>query len=249
MKCPHCHNSLVINIQKSVATFGPAWRGGRSHTFEQTTQPWQPSPSSDLGSNVEATRIQPARAASVESDVIVPLCQSLTTGAAVLVPAIGAAVWLEWSWYAPLVISGGTVTMTWLLLLGAHRKLLWIVETISQLGEEDAPAEPKSAAIQLEVKHTEPSGRIGRMQFIDLPKKVTQKMLIEWSKSVTNDTGSIAQDAWCGKGKLFSKPVYIDFIAAMNDAGILALKGADKSQGYRLTTGGRHSLKRMISAE
>lgn len=227
---------------------GAQWRVSRSHQFEQTTQPWQ-SPDGDYGGNVEMSRTQPARPASLESDVIVPLLQALATGFVIGASSAPVAYFLEWSWTTPLMIGGATVTITWLSLLGAHRKLLWLVETVSNIGDPEPPAPPTPAPISLEVKHREPAGKIGRFQYIDLPKNVTQEMFVEWSKSVLNGSRSIAQSSWTGNGKLFSKPVYSDFVAAMMDAGILALKGQDKSQGYRITNGGKHALRSLISAE
>lgn len=247
MKCPHCNNELVVHIARGQKISGQ-WHVSRSHQFEQTTQPWQ-APDGDYGGNVEMSRTQPARPASLESDVIVPLLQSLATGFVIGASSAPVAYFLQWHWTTPLIIGGATVTITWLSLLGAHRKLLWLIETVSKIGDEPAPPAPVTKPISLEVKHRDPAGKIGRFQYIDLPKNVTQEMFVEWSKSVLHGSKSVAQSSWCGNGKLFSKPVYSDFVAAMMDAGILALKGQDKSQGYRITNGGKHALRSLILAE
>jgi hypothetical protein len=199
----------------------------------------------DYAGPVEATRSAPARPATVESDVIVPLFQSFATGAAVAIPTVGLTIWLHWDWYVPLVAGGVTVTIAWLQLLGAHRRLLWIVETVSNLVEGDpTPAQP-AQPVTMEVKHEE-AGRIGRMQFVDLPQGVTQDQLIDWAGSVVAGAKSPARSNWQGSGKPFSRDTYDLFTRAMVEAGILA---TIPGKGNQLTVGGRHALKSLLNSQ
>lgn len=84
------------------------------------------------GASWESAR--PARPAEVGSDVFVPLGQSVITGLLVgaLVTLLAGwvfhvelAVFDTWVRVALLVTTG-----SWLLLLNAHRKLLWVIESI-----------------------------------------------------------------------------------------------------------------------
>lgn len=245
MRCPYCGKPIAVKIAKYAHSgLGPGWDYSVGHQYE-TPGPFSGPVSNDYGGPVEATRTAPARPASIESDVAVPLLQSLATGAAVLLPAIGATVYFEWPWFSPLVAGGATFTIAWLALLGAHRKLLWIVESVSNLIDIEPSAPPKQT-VSLEVRHQEPSGRIGRMQFIDLPENVTQEQLIDWAKSVVNGVKTPARSNWAGSGKSFSRDSYDAFTKAIIEAGILA---AIPGKGNRLTTGGRHALQSLINGE
>jgi hypothetical protein len=240
MQCPYCHKKLKIHIGKPHSALGAGWDYSRGHQFESS--PFNIVGAADLSGPVEATRAQPARPATVESDVFVPLLQSLATGVAVAIPVTGLTIWLRWEWYAPLVAAGVTVTIAWLQLLGAHRKLLWVVETVSDLVEGDPASAP--ASVTMEVKHEE-AGRIGRMQFVDLPVGVTQDQLIDWASSVVAGVKTPARANWVGSGKPFSRDIYDLFTKAMIEAGILA---TIPGKGNQLTVGGRHALKSLINS-
>jgi hypothetical protein len=140
------------------------------------------------------------------------------------------------------VAAGVTVTIAWLQLLGAHRKLLWVVETVSDLVEGDPASAP--ASVTMEVKHEE-AGRIGRMQFVDLPVGVTQDQLIDWSAAVVDGVKTPARSNWVGSGKPFSRDNYDLFTKAMVEAGILV---TIPGKGNQLTVGGRHALKSLINS-
>lgn len=241
MRCPHCQKELQIHIGKPHPQLGPGWDYARPQTFESS--PFNTVGAADLSGPVEATRTQPARPASVESDVFVPLLQSLATGIAVAIPTIGLTLWLRWEWWMPIAAGGVTVTIAWLQLLGAHRKLLWIVETVSNLVEGDEP-QPQPQSVTMEVKHEE-AGRIGRMQFVDLPMDVTQDQLIIWASSVVEGIRTPARSNWAGSGKPFSRDTYDLFTKAMVEAGILA---SIPGKGNQLTVGGRHALNSLVNS-
>jgi len=238
--CPHCKQAIVLRIEKKSSSqlSRPSWNVSQSHVFENTI-PWETS-EIDQGP-IEATRTTPARAATIESDVFVPLLQSLATGIAIAVPTVGATLWLEWAWYTPIAVGGVTTTVTWLQLLGAHRKLLWIVETVSSLADHVQPEQARQT-ISLEVKHQE-LGRVGRMQFLDLPQGITQDQFLDWAVAVVNGIKTPARSNWVGSGKPFSRDVYDLFVKAMLEAGILRnIPG----KGKQLTVGGKHALKSAI---
>lgn len=91
----------------------------------------------------------PARAASFQSDVLVPMCQAGVTGgllgavvtaaALILAPGLDAHPVALWAG-ATLAI----VTVAWLALLVDHRRLLWAVERLinADLDQDGATGEP-----------------------------------------------------------------------------------------------------------
>lgn len=244
LNCPHCYKPIEVHIGKPHPQLGPGWDYATPHQFE-TTGPFNQSVASDYAGPVEARRTAPARPATVESDVFVPLLQSLMTGAAVALPTIGLSIWLRWPWYSFLATGGTAVTISWLSLLGAHRRLLWIVESVSNFVEGEEPAQPKPQSVTMEVKHEE-AGRIGRMQFVDLPAGVSQDALIEWAAAVANNIKTPARSNWTGQGKLFGRDTYDAFTKSMLEAGILA---AIPGKGNQLTNGGRHALKSLVNGK
>ena len=190
-------------------------------------------------------RRAPARAASFESDVLVPATQALITGAVAIVPGILVTVWAGWRWYVPLEIGAGVMTLMWLYLLDAHRKLLWLVEYASNRdidGDGEVGAPSPAPPVRLEVRHADADGRGKRYQFFDLPDGVTREMLAEFAAGYARRGLSLS--AWTGRGKPFSRAQYAALMAVLEDAGIVAwLDPANKAQGRYVTHAGKAALK------
>lgn len=246
--CPYCGKPLNIRVGRVHPGLGPGWDYSQGHEFETTGPGSWPAAGGDLAGPVEARRSAPARPATVESDFIVPALQSLATGAAVAIPTIGVTIWQGWPWYSPLVAGGVTVTVTWLQLLGAHRKLLWIIETVSSWGGDDAPGQQskpaKAPPVSLQIKHTEfaPTSRTGH-QILDLPEGITEQMFLSWGQQVADGILSPARSNWVGSERPFSRDGYDQFTRLMCDVGILR---DVPGKGRQLTNGGRRALKMMV---
>jgi len=95
----------------------------------------------------------------VESDVKVPFFQATICGAigglATLMVVIAVAVKERWAWWIPPIsaLSASLLVMTiiWALLLGAHRRLLWLVEEITgqDVNKDGEVGEPDEVHIWL----------------------------------------------------------------------------------------------------
>jgi hypothetical protein len=200
--------------------------------------PWEkPGPQQPF---TEYSRQQPARPASVESDVVVPLLQASATGVAVAVLSIPFTIWMRWPWWLPLAIGAGTTTVVWLVLLGAHRKLLWAIETVSNAVEEIRAA-PEPITVQM--RYHDDTEALRQIRRFDLPEGVTLRMLHDWARAVTSGVRTPARSSWVGRGRPFSRDQYDAFCEAMEQAGILSRTG----QGRQLSNGGRHSLERWAA--
>jgi hypothetical protein len=250
MICPHCSKPIKVKISKARPdlagrpAMGKGWDVSRAQRFE-TSDPFNQSLGvSDFDGPMEATRMQPARAASIESDFLLPLAQSLATGILLSGCSIVAAraLYPDWTWWLPANTFAITITGTWLHRLGLHTKLLWIIESVTQFGE-DAPPEQPAAVVSLDVKHEEPSGRVGRMQFLNLPQGITEDQLLDWAQSVSSGVKSPARRNWTGNAGSFTHDGYNLFCKAMTEAGILRHQG---NAGYTVTAGGKHALKHYI---
>jgi len=85
-------------------------------------------------SPMEWETAKPARAAEVGSDVAVPLLQSAITGGLLAIPATLLAKALVpeapgLQLYA--ILASGFMCIAWMVLLGEHRKLLWLIEGVT----------------------------------------------------------------------------------------------------------------------
>jgi hypothetical protein len=196
---------------------------------------------------------QPARGASVEGDVKVPLLQSLVTGTlGAVVSGLGAAVVgvPSW-WYVPAVGAGvGVVTFgaMWAYLLTDTRKLLRVVEvwTAEDLDGDGYVGQPEPDAVRLEVKR-EGGGRGPSWLFRDLP--VGRDKLETWARAVLGGRG-LAVGTWTGTGGLFSRAEYDSLMGALQDAGIVAwaVPGAPL-KGRELTRPGRAALQAFVEGK
>jgi hypothetical protein len=118
----------------------------------------------------EARRTSPARAASVESDVSVPLLQSAVTGLVVMLGSVPFVVAAHGTWYVPFLAGGATFAVSWLFLLRDHRSLLKVVEVIINKDiDNDGKVGPKQAwRVQGEIRH-EHGDRPASLSLFDLP--------------------------------------------------------------------------------
>jgi len=85
-------------------------------------------------SPMEWETAKPARAAEVGSDVAVPLLQSAITGGLLAIPATLLAKALVpdadgLKLFA--ILASGFTCIAWMVLLGEHRKLLWLIEGVT----------------------------------------------------------------------------------------------------------------------
>ena len=245
--CPHCGKPVQLT-KSSTPQWSSDWQPASQFQMA-VSAPWlQDSAAAPAIAAppmaTDATRRAPARAASMESDVFVPLAQSFATGAALLVFGIGLAIWLKLSWWTPLAISGIGIALTWLYLLDAHRKLLWLVETISHHdldGDGQAGQPEPEPEVTLHIRHEDQSGQAPFQQRLNLPKGVTEQTLVDFAARY-QITG-LSQSAWTGKGNPFSRSTYTQFLNTLRQAGIVEwIDPGNHAQGQRVTRGGRAAL-------
>jgi len=242
LTCPHCGRPVGVTLRPGPgsAPIRAAWRGKAA--FEMTA-PWESEPP-QLSGGGEYHRQAPARAASLESDVLVPLAQAGATGVVVALAGGVVAIWLRWPWWWP--VAGGCLSMAtaWLMLLGAHRRLLWIYETVSEAVEAvKEEREPKSEQVLVELyQRTDNQNRVQARRF-ELPPGVTVRAFRDWARDVAGGR-SAARAQWVGPGRPFSRDSYDQFSQAMEKLGILANV---PGKGRQVTAGGRHLLARWLS--
>ena len=91
--------------------------------------------------------------------------------------------------------------------------------------------------------------RIGELAYEQTVKKVdvqeTDKRIIQWAYGVTYWNTPMTQSKWCGKGKPFSKPVYVALIYDLLEAGHITIKDwKNPKSSYKPNgAGGRKFIK------
>lgn len=185
-RCPHCGAKLELNIS-------PAGRPARKRSTGMTV--FQSSHRSVFRSDAAAPalpagykeeRQSAAFLPTKEANVIVPLLESLITGAFVGVCTVALVTYVQRSFWDGLAWGGISLLSAsffqWIRLTGSYRNLLWKLETITGMdvdnsGEVGEPA-PIVQAIRVEVQEGQ------SLKFADLPGD--RAALVEFAKKVNS---------------------------------------------------------------
>jgi len=220
----------------------PHYRQYRPYGIEGTLDPEPGSLGYDL------TYETPSRTPTPAGDVLVPFAQAGISG------LFGGILGGLGSWgigldASPWAIGAGlgaiTAAATWAWLLQDQRRTLRTVETLTQRGNPEAsPAAPPE---QIELKVLTPGAHGNHTLIRNLP--TDGATFRTWAAAVTNGRG-LAQDAWTGKGGLFSRSQYESILAALLEAGLVRWVNPEAhAQGAELTAAGRATLGKLGKGE
>lgn len=252
IRCKKCGHMMIADIIVSDMPEQSGYNITPRQTFKQTIPGITPtSPAMFDGYDYE--KRQPAREPSLQGDVLVPAAQSLLTGLAIGVPSAAVMGMLGYDTGASLATGAAigltAISVTWLIKMDAHSRLLWLVESVTgrdidgdgETGEPEPVARPEP--VRLEVVKEAAPGKFAGMN-IDLPEGVDRGLFAHWAAMVVNNGMSTGRTHWTGAGRPFSRELYDRFLVALETAGIIHDYGDGK--GRVLTTGGKHSLKRFL---
>lgn len=237
---------------KKVWSAYSGYRASRVTTFQNTSMtPWQPpttGAATGPGRYLEAERKSPFRPQNTESDFLVPLLQALGTGAFVTAGA-GWLAWLYRGFTFEMALTVGIISAGgfWLITVPANRKLLWQIESIinSDLDNDGDIGEPPK--VSLEVTQKSEGSNFKKMFRLDLPAGVTENNFQDFARGVTNERRGLAESAWIGKGKPFSRPTYAAMLETLRAAGIVRWKDEENhALGHELIPSGRMALRGYI---
>lgn len=205
------------------------------------TRPWRKFEAEATPEPLEVEERTPARPPSLESDVAVPLAQSLATGF-LLGGATGlAGVWLQAPDPLALGVGVGVVATvgTWAMLLRQVRDLLWtVITTVSQ-----ERTEPERPTVRVEV--AQEGGRVVR--YLDLPGDPDRLAVL--ARGVLAGR-PLSEATWCGAGRPFSRGEFADLRAELLRAGLARWRNPQApAQGVILTPAGRAVLRRLAQGE
>lgn len=260
--CPNCgENQKRPSRGYRLLTAYRGYRRRHRQTFENNAVvPWEdnsPPLSAPVGGNnayFEARRERPARAMNIESDFISPLLQAMGLIGFVTLSMLYLAWQMEFAWHLACftgLVAGG---LFYLIIVLSNRRLLWVAESIIKEdldgdGQVGQPQPPPSAPVSLEIVHKDENNAFQRMFRFELPKGISEAKFQEYAYDVAVTGKSLTQNLWTGRGKLFSKPKYVDLIDVMVRTGLVAWHNPEAtSQGCSLTDEGRRTLRRYALA-
>lgn len=202
---------------------------------------WQRYDTGPIPAGLEVERRTPARAPSLEADVLVPLAQALATAG--LVAAVAWLLWRHLGWPDPqtAALATGAVALvgTWLILLVQGRSLLWDVRWASP--GEPPPVQGEPPAPEVRVELAEPGAR--RVRYLNLPGDPDR--LAALARGVL-DGKPLSEATWTGAGQPFSRSEFGAVRAELLRAGLVRWRNPDApAQGVELTGAGRAVMRRL----
>lgn len=189
---------------------------------------------------------RPARDASIESDVAVPGLQAVISGAMSGLSYLGLAVALGWPkpLTTALAVLAAVTGVSWLVLLSAHRRLLWELERVTGTdfdgdGETGRPTPPATSTTRVELVD---QGH-GAIRWVDVP--LSDDKLEELARALLKRRLALSRRQLSDDGVL-SEESYSAVLESFLDGGLAELKGRSRNAGVQLTGAGRAFLRQYL---
>ena len=196
------------------------------------------------------TTTTPARLASLEGDVAVPVLQAIAVGLAVglalLVGVLllgGPVAGLEgralWAWAGRVGGVGAVLSLAGavLLFVAQHRRALWSRETRQGEDLDGDAGEPETVRIELYDANKQ------QTRWIDLP--VSDRKLREVARAVLWRRRNFSRPALCNEAGILSQTEYHKLAAAMIKRGLLIELPGNQRE---LTAVGRSILRHFMES-
>jgi hypothetical protein len=195
----------------------------------------------------EAYFQQPARNPSVAGDVIVPLYQSLASGAmAGVLVAIPTLAW-SWPWTVPAVSTVVVTAAVWAWRLVDLVDLLRKVErwTNTDLDGDGKIGKAEPQRVTVETLHKDAQGNIERITYDDITADEDQLRALAWG--LLMERRPFSRREWtAAPHKVFSPDQFTTLQDEMIDGGLLSPKGSGANAGYKLSLTGRKFLGQYL---
>jgi hypothetical protein len=192
-------------------------------------------------------RRRPGRPASLESDVAVPIAQSVFSALVAGLAALGAALAAGWqrpALWAVLAALAALVT-AWLVLLRQHRDLLWEIELVTGAdldrdGTVGVPlVDPEPRTVRAEI--IEGNGQ--RIRYIDVP--LSDQELEKLADGVLQHAVTFSRRSLADAGLLEAER-YSDVKDVLLEGGLLRYRGEGPHAGLELSPAGRAFLRQYL---
>lgn len=255
VRCPYCGGEFTPPQQKGAGSWQqmPTWE----HEYYRSAPAIPGVMGITAGPHVEAVKEaifeRPARKATRESDVQVPLQQAAVSGVVGFLAgglaAVSGGLAFGAPWWFPVLAAPGTglfmFVISWFELLDDSRDLL---REVQRFVKDDAllpSPSPRLNSVRLEVQQDRPGRGPGGF-WHDLP--AGPDMFTVWAKAALAGQ-SIAVNAWTGSEGLFSRSEYESLLTFLTSAEVLRWSNPKStSQGRELTKGGRAALRQYLES-
>ncbi len=186
--------------------------------------------------------LAPARPATVDSDVFVPLLQAIVTAIAAAIVAGIVVLMAGWSWWLPVVAGLVVFVWTWVRLMSEHNEHMWTKQWHER--PEEAPASNIQHVTRLTVQVA--GGRLVEAEF-----PIPHDVLVKIARGVVNAKRPFSEREWSGQGRLLSSPAEFreirDTLISME---LLAWKDEERRNlGVDWTPEGWATLQRLAAGE
>ena len=188
-----------------------------------------------------ARTAQPARSASLEADVLVPVWQSVVTGAimSILMAAGLASAGADTVDAIEVSVVSGMVVAAaaWLYLLRDTRRTLWHIEEFlrADIDGDGVVGQPAPETVRVEVASTNTEG-YQALVYADLPGTLSQ--LRTFACGVLSGRG-LAEAAWIGRNGIYSRGQYAQLREELLRRGWVEWRNVNApAQGLDLTESG-----------
>jgi hypothetical protein len=243
--CPHCGQPLAIVPAQ------PTYQGWRQPITFNSTAPTITAPlDAPAPAYSKYERRQPARPATWESDVLVPLAQSAMWGVIGGLLSIGLPAFAHWPWWTPFPAFVLSTSVAWWIISSDHHRALWIVEKMTGRdidgdGHTGAP-KPESAppVISLEMTARTEAGTFVKMFRFDLDKSITEALFQQWGREALKNA-DLTQARWVKRNK-FTREAYTDLLDKLEQADLVQRVGSAKNAPYELTREGKQTISRYL---
>lgn len=187
---------------------------------------------------------EPVRAATVESEVLVPLMQGGAV-ALLLVAFVADVAFVPLPWSALLGLGLFVLLVLSVLLFVDGRRLLWRIERtfgadLDGDGAQGPPAEPQM--FRIELSERTPAGQ--RTAWLDVPG--TTDTFATVCQSALSGL-PLSEARWTGTGNPYARSQWAALRDTMLDRGLWEwMNPKARAQGLRLTAAGRHVLRAWL---
>jgi len=164
----------------------------------------------------------PTRAPEVGSDVLVPLCRAIISGAFLFAIVGVLVIVLDWlPWYAACLAGGVAAMLVW-FGKGLSDKLLWATETITG-ADIDRDGQVGRPSFEIVERIERPHGQQYKM--FDLPGE--PEMFAKVCYGTLTGSQRLTQAVWAGKNKPYSRAEWDDLCDMMVARGWWAWNNPD----------------------
>jgi hypothetical protein len=184
---------------------------------------------------------------TVQAGATSPLVRALISGA--FVGGLVLLITLQnrvrsagyWGVYGFLITSG----LVWTILQLKFSKIVyWIEEKTGQeINNDNVIGEPVEEPSGVTITVRDVSDKGGLSIFKYEFEMIGEEQLIAFANG-TADGGSLSESSWCGSGRPFSKPKFLDFRDELERRSWAVSKGG--SQGFELTRAGKAVMREIV---